>query len=354
MSLLKSPLALSAALPLLLSSCALYDPPPVPSIEGVESGVLPSGGPSLDILFSEPIDPTTLRLSVVPLTTDFEGNLGDEDPDPVTPLVTYFTHDPAKGQTGGKGELDPSATRFRVFPEKPLPIGPQLAVLVEEGLSDPEGNETGARTRLPFTYEFRCDGGKGTDKLPTGAYFFLFDIEKPVAIQIQIFADVQIDPETGTLLSQFTSGDRNPDPDRCPFPCDSSTVCRLLPQPECVIPSAKAGSVDEYSDFVPTPDPPTGFSFTVNGCAEDSPDGSTGIATVPTDLVVQKPPVEAIGLAISCSFTADENGILRCAGSSGSVDVKIGGTSAGPAEGASKGRLIPPEDTPPDLPSPPE
>lgn len=344
-------LALSAAVPL-LCSCAVYDPPPVPSIDRVESGVLPSGSP-LDIVFSEPIDPDTLRLSVVPLVTDFEGNLGDEDPSLTTQLATYFTHHPEKGQTGGKGELNAGATRFRITPEEPFPIGPQLAVLIERGLSDPQGNDTTDRTRIPFAYQFQCQGGKGTDKLPSGAYFFLFDIEKPIGVQIQILADLRVDPETGTLLAQFTSGDRNPDPDRCPFPCDEDDVCALLPEPRCVIPSEKAASVDEYPDFVPQPDPPTGYSFTVNGCAEDAADGSIGIATEPTDLVVQSPPVEAIGLAINCSFTADETGTLRCAGTSGAKDVKIGGQSAGPAEGASKGRPIPPEDTPEDLPPAP-
>lgn len=339
---------------LLLPGCALFDPPPEPSIAGIEDGLLPSSSPTLDIAFSEPIDPSTLRLSVVPLVTDADGALPDEDADATTVLTPYFTHDPTTGDAGGTSTLDASNTLLRITPAASFPIGPKLAVLVEQGLSDTLGNATGARRRLPFAYEFVCKGTPPKNVLPSGAYFFLFDIDKPIGVQIQILADVRVDPQTGTLRAQFTNADRDPAADLCPTPCADTEVCRLLPEPECVAPSEPAGSIDEYPDYVPNPDPPTGFTFTVEGCAEDSPDGSIGLATRPTDLVVQKPPVEALGLAITCSFTKDATGTYRCSGSSGADDVKIGGTSAGPAEGSSAGRSIPPGEAPSDLPSPPD
>jgi hypothetical protein len=338
---------------LLLPACAVYDSPPVPSIAGAVDGVLPSGQ-DLEIVFSEPVDPSTLRLSVAPLVTDIEGNLPDEDDDPMTELVPFFSHDPQKGDTGGTGQLSADGTRFRIAPAQPFPIGPKLAVLVEEGLSDLKGNDTGARARVTFAYQFSCEGGKGTSLLTSGGYFFLFNIEKPFAVQIQIFADVRVDPETGSFLAQFTNADRNPDPSLCPFPCKTTEVCRLLPEPKCVIPSDKAGSVDEYSDFVPQPEPPTGYSFLVNGCAQDAGDGSAVVATVPTNLVVQSPPVEVIDLAITCAFKPGPDGAPRCTGSSGAKDVLIGGQTAGAAEGTSEGRVLPPEDIPPDLPPLPD
>jgi hypothetical protein len=336
----------------LLSGCALYDPPPEPSLDGEVDGLIARGHP-LQVVFSEPIDPATLRLSVVPLVTDAEGYLGDEDAHPETQLDAFFTHDPAAGQSGGTGVLSADGTRFSITPAAPLPIGPKLAVLIEPGLGDLLGNDTGARQRLTFAYEFKCAGGQATSLLPDGGYFFLFDIEKPFAVQIQILADVRIDPATGELVAQFTNADRNKDPTLCPMPCEDTEVCRLLPEPACVLPSEKAGSVDEYPDFLPNPTPPTGFSFAVKGCAEDAGDGSAVIATVPTSLVVQQPPVEAVDLAITCSFTAGADGVLRCNGSSGAKDVLIGGSSAGPAEGTSAGRPLPPEDVPDDLPPAP-
>lgn len=354
---LRSPLrraaALCAALPLsLLTGCAVYDPPPDAWIEGEVDGLVPSGQP-LEVVFSEPIDPSTLRLSVVPFVTDAEGDLADEDTDPSTELAPFFTHDPGSGDTGGTGQLSADGTRFRIEPGSSLPIGPKLAVLLEQGLSDRDGHDTGVRTRLTFAYQFSCAGGKGTSLLTDGGYFFLFDIEKPFAVQIQILADVRIDPETGVLRAQFTNADRNPAPDLCPVPCESTEVCRLVPEPECVVPSEKAGTPNEYSDFVPHPEPPTGYSFTVDGCAEDASDGSAVLATAPTNLVVQQPPVEVVDLAITCAFTPGADGVLRCAGSSGARDVLIGGSSAGPAEGGATGRLLPPEDVPKDLPAPP-
>lgn len=337
----------------LLAGCTVFDPPPEPSIAHLKDGLLPSTDSMLEIAFSEPVDPSTLHLSVVPLTTDTEGRLADEDTDPSTALTPYFTYGSGSTITGGKAAFNADNTLLYIAPYNAFPVGPKLAVLVEQGLSDDAGNKTASRRRLPFAYQFVCKGDSPKNPLPSGAYFFLFDIDKPVGIQIQILADVRVDPQTGTLLAQFTNADRNPAKGLCPTPCADTEVCRLLPEPKCVAPSEPAGSVDEYSDYVPHPDPPTGYSFTVHGCAEDSPDGSTGVATLPTDLVVQKPPVTAIGLAITCSFTTSADGALRCSGSAGSADVKIGDSSAGAAEGSSKGRLIPPEDAPADLPSPP-
>jgi hypothetical protein len=335
----------------LLAACAVYDSPPVPVIDGLENGLLPNGAP-LDVVFSEPIDPATLRLSLVPLVTDVEGNLADEDDKSETELEPFFSHDPPEGDTGGTGELLESNTVFRITPSKPLPVGPKLAVLIESGLADLNGNDTGVRTRLTFAYPVVAGGG--TSQLTSGVYFFLFDIEKPIGVQIQILADMRIDGETGDVLAQFTSADRNKDPDRCPMPCKETEACRLLPEPACVTPSERAGSVDEYSDFVPHPDPPTGFSFTVHGSAGDLPDGSTGLVTMPTTLSVQMPPVEAVDLAITCSFKAGDDGVLRCQGNSGAKDVLIGGSSAGAATGTSTGRLVPPEEAPKDLPPPPD
>src|SRR5690349_20472557 len=148
----------------LLSGCAVDDPPPSASIEGETDGLLPRGL-ELQVVFSEPIDPSTLRLAVVPFETDVEGYLGDVDATPLTELHPYFTHDPTAGQTGGTGTLSADATRFTIVPEMPLPIGPKLAVLIDPGLADPLGNDTGPRQRLTFAYEFVCAGDKATTVL---------------------------------------------------------------------------------------------------------------------------------------------------------------------------------------------
>ncbi|MBK8251600.1 MAG: hypothetical protein IPK82_02900 [Polyangiaceae bacterium] len=349
---LRNTLFSAACLLIGFSGCALYDPPPNPQIKGLTDGILPSSQP-LEIVFSEPVDPNTLRVLVVPYVVDAEGYLGDEDSDPTTSLNPLFTHDPGAGDTGGTGMLNADGTGFLITPSTKLPLGEKLAVLVEKGLSDFNGHSTLERTRLPFSYELKCDSGTASNLISSGAYFFLFNIDKPLPVQIQIFADMEIDQDTGEVLAQFTGADRNPDPNRCPFPCESTEVCRLLPQPECVIPSEKAGTVDEHTDFIVNPDPPTGYSFTVKGCVQDNGNGGAVLITEPTDLIVEQPPVEVTDLTITCTFELDDDGIFRCAGSSGSKDVKIGGKSAGAAVGSSNGRPIPPGEEPADLPSPP-
>jgi hypothetical protein len=342
-------LALATAL-----ACEKYVPPPTASIAGETTGVLPDPSAPFVVQFADPIDVSTLRLEVALYEIDADGNLPDERGDASTPLHVLFSHDPDAGDQLGTGALSDDRTTYTVTPRAPFPVGTKLVLLVEPGLSDGAGHVTHYRQRIPFSYAFQCTGGVGTRVLTSGVYFFLLDVQQPIGTQIQIWASLVVDPKTGLFTGQFTRAHRNPDGGRCSPPCNSTEVCQTLPgPPACVVPSTRAGTVDEFPDWIPNADPPTGFSFTVKGCAEDQPSGAAALATAPADLVVQQPAVTVGGLTMTASFAADAQGVIRGTGALQSPDVELGTASLGAGQGTMTARSLSVDEVPPGVPAPP-
>jgi hypothetical protein len=327
------------------------------SIADETDGVLANVGAPVVLVFSEPIVEASLSAEIVTYTVDAEGNLADEDADEATKLEVRFGHAPGKPDVGGTSQLQSGGRALSIHADPPLPVGPALAALIEPGLADAAGNATKTRQRLKFAYAFRCDdaadAGPVSASLPTGAYFMLVEVDEPIATQVQLFSWLEVDAATGRVRGQFTNGDRNPDPDRCPTPCKSTEACRLLPAPDCVAPSTKAGSVDEFSDWVANSTPPTGFTFTVTGCTRDQPDGTIAFATDPVDTKTQSPPVTSHGITMSGVLAAAPDGVLRGTGSFSVEEVFLGSTPSGPGRGSLRMRMLSGEETPKDLPKPP-
>src|SRR5690606_8927457 len=126
---------------------------------------------------------------------------------------------------------------------------PKLMLVVETGLKAKSGKEAKTRQKIPFSYTVKCGAARPT-ALTAGVYFMLLDVQEPLGVQIQLYGALDVDPATGSLVGQFTNADRNA-AQTCPTPCGSADVCRLLPVPECVPPSQRAGTADEWPDFVP-------------------------------------------------------------------------------------------------------
>ncbi|MDI1475728.1 hypothetical protein [Polyangium sp. y55x31] len=333
------------------AGCELYDGPPQPRIVGAEDGVLEDATAPIVLAFSEPVDPATLHVSIVRLETDVEGNLFDEDDDPESTPEEFFSFTTAL-TTGGTAELVDANATLVIKPSAPLPVGPKLALVIDEGLSDVEGHVTTTRKRLLFGYTFKLDCDKPSQVFPTGKYFLLADIEKPLQTQVQLWASFYVDPATGRVRGQATNADRDKT-QVCPMSCKSTEVCRLLPEPQCVAPSERAGTADEYSDYVPYGTPPTGYSFTIEGCAVDQPGGKVVFATAPTDVIVQIPPVTLRNVTLTAEFAPDASGALRGTGTLAADTVLIGTTASGKGEGNLVGRLVPADEAPPDIPDPP-
>lgn len=329
--------------------CAEYEDPPKATLEGVTNGHL-TDTKALVVTFSKPTDPATVKVKVVRFITDVEGDLADEDTDPKTTLDVLFEFPPEPGgDGGGKGVLSPDDTRLTITPKADFPVGAGLAILVEKGLSDTTGHATAVRKRLPFSLRFDLGCTKPSLVFPTGTYFFLADVKKPVPVQVRLFAAIDVDPATGELIGRFSSAVRNPDPKRCSPACAASEACRLLPEQACVTPSLRAGTVDEFSDFVPNAAPPTGFSFQTTGCVIDQPDGTAAFITAPIDVVVKSPPVTLTKTQITGSFKV-VNDVLRGSGAITAENVLLGTTSSDEAaSGEMSARSIPAN---PDIPPP--
>jgi hypothetical protein len=331
--------------------CDYYDAPPTPSIEGGEDGVLEDPKSPLVISFAESVDPATIAVKVIRLVTDVEGNLGDEDQDSETDLNPLYSRD-AIEEIGGTSELLEDNSKLRIVPIAPLPIGSKLAVLVEAGLKDLQGNVTKTRKRLTFGYSFKLECNAPTAVVESGYYFLLADIKQPLKVQVQLWGYFDVDPMTGKVSAQCTNADRNPDPNRCPTPCKTDEFCRLLPAPACVKGSERAGTVDEHIDYIPNQTPPTGYTFSIEGCVQDQPDGTTVFVTAPTEVIVQQPPVTLRNVTLGASMTKDAMGIVRGSGALAADEVLLGGNPSGKGEGNLDMRSVPADQAPKDLPMP--
>lgn len=334
----------------LIAACDSFHGPPVGTVVG--GPVLSDPAAPLVVHFSKPFKPETLKLQIVPYDVDNEGNLSDEV-DGGEDLRPYYSHnvDPSMPDFLGTSTIGPDS--ITILPTV-FPVGRKLAVLVEPGLTsvDPEV-ATKVRDRILFSYEFRCSH-KGTKLFTTGPYMFLIDVEAPImGVQIQLFAQIKVDSSTGDFTGQFTNADRNRDISRCPsLPCKPEDACQTIPIAGCVPPSQKAGSVDEWPDYVPNVTPPTGYSFFVKGCAEDIGD-AVAIGIEPVDLVVQQPQVTVQQLVVLASFQKDAQGVLRASGTGTAPDTIIGTKPSGAAKATVHARSLPADKIPPGIPLPP-
>lgn len=326
-------------------ACESYDPPPKAEILGLESGVLQDSRAPLVVFLGKPVDPDTLSVKVAIFETDPEGNLFDEDEDPETQLKVLVSRDPLDGDLAAKNELIENDSALVMKADAALPVGPKLVLIVEAGLKSKDGKENKIRQKIPFSYTVKCGAAKPTN-LQAGVYFVLLDVQEPLGVQIQLYGALDVDPVSGALVGQFTNADRNTD-QKCPSACGSADVCRLLPAPECVAPSQRAGTADEWPDFVPNDTPPTGYTFAVQGCAVD--DGnSTGVLTAPATMVVESPRVTVEALTMTASFTQDGRGT----GSLVADTVRLGGNPLGAGRGSMTAVRIPDDRLPPNVPRP--
>jgi hypothetical protein len=344
--------AAGASLMSLAGGCGHYDPPPGVTVLGLSAGTLADPRAPLVIDFGKPIDPATLRLKIAFLETDPEGDLPDEDGNPDTELRLIARKDSSEGDLGAQFDLEPDGSHLRITTPAALPVGPKLVLLVEGGLRALDGTERRVRTRVPFAYAITCGGAKATT-FASGVYFVLLEVEQPLGTQIQLYGAIDVDPTTGAFSGQFTNADRNRDGSRCPGGCPATDACRLLPEPKCDAPSARAGTADEYTDFVPNASPPTGYSFAVRGCAVDVGE-ARGIITAPATMIVEQPKVTVQALTMTARFVKGPDGVTRATGSLIADATLLGTAGLGPGKGSMTAVRMPDDKIPPGLPQPPK
>jgi len=321
--------------------CEVFHAPPEPSLPQAQSGLLANPAAPFVVMFDRTIDPSTLTLEIARDIVNERGQLADEQ-DPQGNLSTLYTYDPKRGDYGGTSVLSDNGTTFTITPEVPLPLSPELVVLVEPGLEDATYHvPTVARRKLPFSYQLDLTCSAPSAVLPaTGRYFILIDVTEPLGTQVKLFATIAVDP-TGKFSATFSGATRNPDPTRCTPACATTDACRTLPgPPACVAPSTTASSTDEYPDFVIN-DTASGFSFDAVGCVVDQPDGSALFVNSPVDVFVTSPSVTLRNTKLTATFAVDTSGVLRGAGALTADDVLIGTADSGPGAGQLTARMTP-------------
>src|SRR5690606_20185876 len=138
-----------------LSGCTEFYGPPEVNVVGLEGKRLDDPRAPIEIAFSKPIDPSTLKLSIAYNDHDIERNLLDEQTPP-QPLRTIFEHNPEWSDFGGSSELLDGNRLFRIDLLAAPPVGPEFVVAIEPGLMDADRRaSTKTRIRIPFAYDFR-------------------------------------------------------------------------------------------------------------------------------------------------------------------------------------------------------
>jgi hypothetical protein len=334
-------------------SCETYQPPPTASINGLTDGILKDPTAPLVLTFSTPIDPSTLRLEIAPFNIDAYGNLPDEAPDAGS-LDVLLSHTPTSdSHVKASLSADKMTLTLAAMPEAWLPIGPSLVLLIQPGLaSTTNGAVLHYRERIPFSYPVACGGVHGT-QFKSGAYFFLLQVDKPIGVELKVFAAIDVNAASGAFYGQFTAAVRNPDPTRCDPACTNGLVCELIPTESCVEVSTPPVSVTESTDFVAKAGAPNGYTFEMHGCAVDQGDaGAVNILTQPGTLNVASPAVSIDGLVLTAQFVPVDGGLVQASGSLTASKTYLGTTAIGTGSGTLSALSIPDAQAPKDLPQP--
>jgi hypothetical protein len=335
-----------------VSSCQTYEPPPTATLQNLTNGILKNSLAPLVLHFNTPVDPSTVSVEVAPFDIDSYGNLPDETQDGGT-LDVLLRHTPS-ADTNVKATFSSDHLSLTLVPMPPelLPIGPSLVVLVEPGLtSTATATELHYRQRIPFSYAVECGQAHAT-KFKSGPYFFLLQVNKPLGVELKVFAAIDVNAVSGAFVGQFTAALRNSDPSRCHPACTGGEVCQLIPNEQCVEMSAPPTSVFEWSDFVPKTDAPNGYTFEMHGCAVDEGDqGAVNILTAPGELKVTSPNVTIEGLKFTAQFVPVKGGLVQASGSLTATKTLLGAANLGPGAGTLTALSIP-EAGAPTLPQP--
>ncbi len=330
---------------LLLVGCQKFDPPPEVRIANNDNGVMTQEADApFVLLFSEPIEKNTFRTKLIRAVLDSEGNLLDETDPPdldgflANTLVAFDGSDPENEDKDFGGTFDLTEDRLSIEVGAGFQVSQLYYALVEPGLADKDGHKTIPRQRLPFHFEL---AGGGPTILPTGYYYFVFDVDPPpLATQIQVFGYMKVNPDTGAWRAIFTNANRRPALNArpgCPSSCPSDLpICALVPSSRCVKPSEKQTSLVEFVDFLPEVDPPDGYTFIADGYA-DGLDGDIALGTAPflIDLTIGTGGINirAENSKVSGVFKQDASGRFVGTGSISVERVKLNGIGEDPTKG---------------------
>lgn len=170
--------------------CQTYGAPPDVTLELPEGGAFAVGTP-LKVVFTEMIDPSTLKLSLWEDVRDIEG----EFPVGAEPIISSCT---ATKKTCGDLTVEVAAdgmSAVLTFDEAGLgAAGPPLILDVEPGLADLDGNDTGRH--IYYDFQFRVEQFVNTEPVAfdDGVYIIVGSVTQPLPAVLTLISDVKVLP----------------------------------------------------------------------------------------------------------------------------------------------------------------
>jgi hypothetical protein len=178
------------ALPLfcLLAACQSYDAPPEVTLATTEDGTIIEGQP-LELLFSEPIQASSLTVAIYPTELTQEGDLA---PGVVAQVEGCTAATSPCGET--TLEVAEDGLSATLVPGSQVgPLGSPLLLEVGAGLSDQGGNAWAIPQQLSF--QISPDPAQVSDEpvqVQSGVYVLLAETTEPLPVVIRILTDVTV------------------------------------------------------------------------------------------------------------------------------------------------------------------
>lgn len=184
------------ALVAIVSGCDVYDPPPEARLVQPTAGFWTDAS-SVEIRFSEPVDPATIKVSVWPSEFDIEGEFRPN----VQAIIADCTLASSPCNLGLALQLSDDRTVLTLTQNDAFAEyqGKPLVIIVHRGLRDGNGRERRVDTMFDFQVNPRC-GNEPIDIDMTSGVITMAANLQVLPIMLYMYFDIAIDPETGRAL----------------------------------------------------------------------------------------------------------------------------------------------------------
>jgi hypothetical protein len=183
-----------------LTACT-FDPPPDATLTVPEDGIFLEGDP-LVLVFSEPIEESTLTIAIWPGDRDIENELTG------TPILSGCTASTSPcGTTVLEVDDDRLGAQVLLDPEEIGQPDVPLALQIAPGLEDENGNPTGASYFFDFQFKpLEVAIPDDPIEFDSGVYIIVAVVDDPLPTIVTLVTDIQVN-ELGEAVFAGADGD---------------------------------------------------------------------------------------------------------------------------------------------------
>jgi hypothetical protein len=184
------------ALTAVVAGCESYDPPPEARLSQPSGGFWTEIAP-IEVRFTEPVQPDTVRISVWPSEFDIEGAFRPN----VQALISDCTLASSPCQRGVELQLSEDRMTLTLVQHEAFAdyLGKPLVLIIHAGLRDDAGRQRRVDTLYDFQINPRC-GNQAIDvDMTTGVITMAANLQV-LPIMLYMYFDIAIDPATGRAL----------------------------------------------------------------------------------------------------------------------------------------------------------